>query len=247
MNNFFLVLHSVALGCLLHRPCSMYYSPFHPSVMENTWEFGLFNRQSFGSMSEKTFNDLLDMTLGVHFFSWILTTKKNSVKIAENIHRNNVILVNSFSQCMALRKAVDSALSWLGNLQVVPSLLWNINFSFPAPEPVTPMIPPVGLKAIVLSATTIVVTWSDTTLGRNQRITDNRYYTIRYAPRPMARRFKYVNSTDLNVHIDDLRPNTEYEFSVKVIKGQRKSTWSLSVFNKTFEAGKSAYHYCTWL
>ncbi len=39
-----------------------------------------------------------------------------------------------------------------------------------AEEPVTPMIPPVGLKAIVLSASTIVVTWSDTTLGRNQRV-----------------------------------------------------------------------------
>ncbi len=46
-----------------------------------------------------------------------------------------------------------------------------------------------------------------------------------------------VNSTDLNVHIDDLRPNTEYEFSAKVIKGRRQSTWSLSVLNKTFEAG----------
>ena len=47
---------------------------------------------------------------------------------------------------------------------------------------------------------------------------------------------RYVNSTDLNVHIDDLKPNTEYEFSVKVLKGRRKSVWSLSVFNKTFEA-----------
>lgn len=98
------------------------------------------------------------------------------------------------------------------------------------------MIPPVGLKAIVLTSASIVVTWSDTTLGRNQRITDNRYYTVRYNAHG-GKRVKFVNSTDLNVHIDDLRPNTEYEFSVKVIKGRRQSTWSLSVLNKTFEAG----------
>lgn len=98
------------------------------------------------------------------------------------------------------------------------------------------MIPPVGLKAIVLSSTTIVLTWSDTSLGRNQRIADNRYYTVRYNQK-MARKFKYLNATDLNVHIDDLKPNSEYEFSVKVTKGRRKSTWSLSVFNKTLEDG----------
>ncbi|XP_064644892.1 neogenin-like isoform X12 [Lineus longissimus] len=102
------------------------------------------------------------------------------------------------------------------------------------PEPATPMIPPVGLRAIVLSPNTILVTWSDTTLGRNQHITDNRYYTVRYTP-VNTRKFRYVNSTDLNAHIDDLRPNQQYEFMVKVIKGRRKSTWSLSVVNATFE------------
>ncbi len=99
------------------------------------------------------------------------------------------------------------------------------------------MIPPVGLKAIVLTSASIVVTWSDTTLGRNQRITDNRFYTVKYNAAG-SRRVKFVNATDLNVHIDDLRPNTEYEFSVKVFKGRRQSTWSLSVLNRTFEAGE---------
>src|SRR6218665_1777048 len=99
----------------------------------------------------------------------------------------------------------------------------------------TPIIPPVGLKAIVLSSSTIVLTWTDTTLGRNQRVTDKRYYTVRFTPRA-PRKFRFNNSTDLNIHIDDLRPDTEYEFSVKIIKGRRQSTWSLSVFNKTKEA-----------
>lgn len=108
-----------------------------------------------------------------------------------------------------------------------------------APEPATPITPPVGLKATVISSSAIVLTWSDTTLGRNQRVTDNRYYTIRYTPR-VQRKPKLINSTDLNVHVEDLRPDTEYEFCVKTVKGRRQSTWSLTVINKTTEAGQQA-------
>lgn len=36
------------------------------------------------------------------------------------------------------------------------------------PEPLTPLIPPVGLKAIVLSSTTVVVYWTDSTLSQSQ-------------------------------------------------------------------------------
>jgi|SRR6218665_384062 len=107
---------------------------------------------------------------------------------------------------------------------------------FSAPEPLTPMMPPVALKAIVLSSTTILLTWSDTTLGRNQRVMDNRYYTVRYGTKVLTK-YKMVNATDLNLHVEDLRPDTEYEFSVRVTKGNRQSTWSLSVFNRTKEAG----------
>ncbi|XP_046562844.1 LOW QUALITY PROTEIN: neogenin-like [Haliotis rubra] len=104
-------------------------------------------------------------------------------------------------------------------------------------EPATPMMPPIGLKAIVLSPSTIVLTWADNTLGKSQKITDNRYYTVRYTPLPSHnRRPRQLNSTDLNAHVDGLKPNTQYEFSVKVIKGRRQSTWSMSVVNTTQES-----------
>lgn len=35
--------------------------------------------------------------------------------------------------------------------------------------------------------------------------------------------------------IDDLKPNTFYEFCVKFIKGRRESPWSMVVHNKTWE------------
>ena len=48
----------------------------------------------------------------------------------------------------------------------------------------------------------------------------------------------FINTTDLVCHIDELKPDTQYEFSVKVTKGKRKSTWSMSVVNTTQEAGE---------
>ncbi|XP_033725655.1 neogenin-like isoform X3 [Pecten maximus] len=108
-------------------------------------------------------------------------------------------------------------------------------------EQVTPMMPPVGLKAIVLSSSTVVLTWADTSLGKSQTVTDSRYYTVRYTSLPNNnKRYKTLNSTDLNAHIDNLKPNTRYEFSVKVIKGRRQSTWSMSEINITQESAPSS-------
>ncbi|XP_069102428.1 neogenin-like isoform X6 [Argopecten irradians] len=107
-------------------------------------------------------------------------------------------------------------------------------------EQVTPMMPPVGLKTIVLSSSTVVLTWADTSLGKSQTVTDSRYYTVRYTSLPNNnKRYKTINSTDLNAHIDNLKPNTRYEFSVKVIKGRRQSTWSMSEINVTQESAPS--------
>lgn len=49
----------------------------------------------------------------------------------------------------------------------------------PVPDP-TPMMPPVGVQAAVLSHDTIKVTWADNSLPKNQKITDNRFYTVRW-------------------------------------------------------------------
>ncbi|XP_047363534.1 neogenin isoform X5 [Vespa velutina] len=109
-------------------------------------------------------------------------------------------------------------------------------------EYVVPLIPPVGLKAIVLSAATVVLYWTDTTLPKSQYVTDNRYYVVRYTSYHHSSnpRYKYYNATDLNCMINDLKPNTQYEFTVKVIKGKRESPWSMVVLNQTQEAAPSS-------
>ncbi|KAK6631106.1 hypothetical protein RUM43_014202 [Polyplax serrata] len=104
----------------------------------------------------------------------------------------------------------------------------------PPPEDQITILPPVGLKAVVLSSSSAILHWTDPTRGQ---VPDERIYSVKYSwahhsnPRP-----KYVNTTDSNCMINDLRPNTQYEFSVKLIKGRRESKWSMVVFNTTFEA-----------
>ncbi|XP_006565869.1 neogenin isoform X5 [Apis mellifera] len=105
-----------------------------------------------------------------------------------------------------------------------------------------PLLPPVGLKASVLSDTTVVLYWTDTTLPKTQFVTDNRYYVVRYTSHHHSSnpRYKYHNATDLNCMINDLKPNTLYEFTVKLVKGKRESLWSMVVSNQTQEAAPSS-------
>ncbi|XP_052754189.1 LOW QUALITY PROTEIN: neogenin-like [Galleria mellonella] len=97
-----------------------------------------------------------------------------------------------------------------------------------------PLIPPVGLKAIMLSGTTAVLYWTDPTLAKGQTATDGRRYVVRWAA--AGGRPRYFNASDLNCMLDDLRPYTTYEFAVKLIKGGRESPWSMLASNTSLEA-----------
>lgn len=91
---------------------------------------------------------------------------------------------------------------------------------------------PVGLRAMTMSATAIVVYWTDTTLNGKQKVADKRHYTVRYNMMGSSR-YRYLNTTELNYMLGDLRPNSQYEFAVKVVKARRESDWSMSVLNTT--------------
>ena len=107
---------------------------------------------------------------------------------------------------------------------------------FSAQETDSLIMPPVSLKAFVLSPSTMLLTWTDTSLGTRQVVSDNRFYTVRYKAVSDTGRYRYLNTTELNAHIDNLNPNTRYEFHVKVSKGSRTSTWIMKEINKTEEA-----------
>ncbi|XP_073762241.1 neogenin 1a isoform X44 [Danio rerio] len=106
----------------------------------------------------------------------------------------------------------------------------------PVPDPI-PMLPPVGVQASVLNQDTIKVTWADNSLPKNQKITDARYYTVRWKTNiPANTKFKVANTTTLFHTVTGLKPNTLYEFSVMVTKGRRTSTWSMTAHGTTFES-----------
>ncbi|KAK9751964.1 Neogenin C-terminus [Popillia japonica] len=108
------------------------------------------------------------------------------------------------------------------------------------PQLANTLMPPVGLKAVVLSSATIILYWTDNTLSKSQYINDNRYYIVQYGATDKSTRNKNLNVSDLNVLIDDLKPNTMYDFRVKVVKGRKESSWSMVVSNKTFEIALSS-------
>ncbi|CAH2083882.1 unnamed protein product [Euphydryas editha] len=100
-----------------------------------------------------------------------------------------------------------------------------------------PLIPPVGVKVIMLSGTTAVVYWTDPTLPKGQTATDGRRYAVRWSG---GGRTRVYNVSDLNCMVDDLRPYTHYEFAVKLIKGERESAWSMLASNTTLEAAPAS-------
>ncbi|XP_041535412.1 neogenin isoform X3 [Microtus oregoni] len=103
------------------------------------------------------------------------------------------------------------------------------------PDP-TPMMPPVGVQASILSHDTIRITWADNSLPKHQKITDSRYYTVRWKTNiPANTKYKTANATTLSYLVTGLKPNTLYEFSVMVTKGRRSSTWSMTAHGATFE------------
>lgn len=105
------------------------------------------------------------------------------------------------------------------------------------------LIPPIGLKANVISPNSIEVSWTDNslldfdvlhfTLNWNffyyalvnfynllqPNVNDERLYIVRYnAYAPGNEKYKYTNTTDLSCIVNDLKPNTLYEFTVKLVK-----------------------------
>ncbi|CAD5206955.1 unnamed protein product [Bursaphelenchus okinawaensis] len=90
---------------------------------------------------------------------------------------------------------------------------------------------PVGVQAEAVSDGTIRVSWTDTTNAFNQ------VYVVRYSSNEDPTQFYYKNSSDTETLVDNLQPNTQYEFAVSR-KGA--SQWSMSTLCKTGSSAPSS-------
>uniref|UniRef100_A0A7N6A1J1 Neogenin 1b n=1 Tax=Anabas testudineus TaxID=64144 RepID=A0A7N6A1J1_ANATE len=159
----------------------------------------------------------------------------------ENLGKNNshyVITLKAFNNVGEGIPVYESAITRPQSDPIDPDVdlyeLFHPPYT-PVPDP-SPMMPPVGVQASVLSHDTIKVTWADNSLPKNQKITDNRYYTVRWKTNiPANTKVKMANTTSLSHMVIGLKPNTLYEFSVMVTKGRRTSTWSMTAQGTTFE------------
>ncbi|XP_005097718.2 neogenin [Aplysia californica] len=97
------------------------------------------------------------------------------------------------------------------------------------------------LRATVVSATSVVLSWHD---RERHKLRDKDYdralsgarYSVRYrAVADKSASYTYTNSTFTNLFIGSLRPATKYEFSVSAMHGGQMSSWSVAVTNTTTE------------
>ncbi len=109
-----------------------------------------------------------------------------------------------------------------------------------------PLDTPVGLRARAVSATAMRLTWTDREAPNGhysepQKPLDGRYYSVKYNINyRFNKRPRLLNASETAVTVEDLEPNTHYEFSVQVVLGRRKSGWSMSTSNRTKSAQPSS-------
>uniref|UniRef100_UPI00358F2605 fibronectin type III domain-containing protein 1-like isoform X2 n=1 Tax=Myxine glutinosa TaxID=7769 RepID=UPI00358F2605 len=102
--------------------------------------------------------------------------------------------------------------------------------------------PPSNVHIRVLSPDSILVTWADPIyqLNRKQFGGLRRYYTVRYRERQVdSESWSYRTSARPRVRLENLTPNGNYEFSVRVSNGQRDGSWCRPVYQNITPDKKS--------
>ncbi|KAI6215854.1 hypothetical protein M3Y94_00434000 [Aphelenchoides besseyi] len=87
----------------------------------------------------------------------------------------------------------------------------------------------VGLQAESVSSTSIRLSWVDSNNIFNPT------YTVRYSHSGGAEQYQYVNTSDTEILIDGLQPNTQYEFAVRLF-----DLWSMSALSRTQPSAPSS-------
>ncbi|GFS12181.1 neogenin [Elysia marginata] len=102
-----------------------------------------------------------------------------------------------------------------------------------------PLLAPSKLSIQSDSPTSLVVTWVDPAIKDKKQMLDGRTYLIRYSPMS-GESYTYKEVGGLQFHLSNLNPGTLYEFSVKTVRGNSSSEWSLSVVNSTQQTTPSS-------
>lgn len=101
---------------------------------------------------------------------------------------------------------------------------------------------PMGVRAEATGSTSLRVSWSDLDAGDEF----GRVYTVRYSTSSDGGQHRFVNTSELSVELEGLRPASEYEVAVRAIAGGFSgggggvSPWSMVARNRTRPAAPSS-------
>ncbi|NWH59791.1 FNDC1 protein, partial [Geococcyx californianus] len=91
----------------------------------------------------------------------------------------------------------------------------------------------------VMSSQSVLVTWTDP-LHEKQKVTANRQYSVRYREKGESARWDYKQVSNRRALVENLLPDTMYEFAVQILEGEKESKWSVSVYQRTPEAAPAS-------
>lgn len=68
-------------------------------------------------------------------------------------------------------------------------------------------------------------------------VSNPRQYNVRYREKGESARWDYKQVSNRRALVENLAPDTMYEFAVQILEGEKEGKWSVSVFQRTPEAG----------
>ncbi|XP_057618624.1 fibronectin type III domain-containing protein 1 isoform X2 [Chionomys nivalis] len=95
---------------------------------------------------------------------------------------------------------------------------------------------PEDISVRVMSSQSVLVAWVDPLVEKQKRVVASRQYTVRYREKGESARWDYKQVSNRRVLVDNLIPDTVYEFAVRISQGERDGKWSASIFQRTPES-----------
>ncbi|XP_054254232.1 fibronectin type III domain-containing protein 1 [Indicator indicator] len=91
----------------------------------------------------------------------------------------------------------------------------------------------------VMSSHSVLVAWTDP-LYEKQKVAANRQYSVRYREKGESARWDYKQVSNRRALVENLLPDTMYEFAVQILDGYKEGKWSASVYQRTPEAAPAS-------
>ncbi|XP_073075953.1 fibronectin type III domain-containing protein 1 isoform X2 [Manis javanica] len=95
---------------------------------------------------------------------------------------------------------------------------------------------PEDINVRVMSSQSVLVAWVDPLVEKQKKVVASRQYTVRHREKGESARWDYKQVSNRRVLIENLIPDTMYEFAVRISQGERDGKWSTSVFQRTPES-----------